>query len=417
MTASTGSVRRAAPSHVASSTGRIPSRFVLLVLSLGVVAIAVAINQQVLPSIRPAFLASSDPLGAAIGTAYWTALTMVGSTLVVKMRSGSVYGSHTPFVIAAAVLGGPPSAAVVALVGTLELRELRELRPWQIAQNHAQAVVGAVAAAMTVLPVTQFLARASIEPSPLATLTATMVAAIVYCLIPTMLAFISIALWRRRPFWELVQEELLAILLFSLVAMATAWVMIETYVLVAWWSPIVVLAPVLASWLALDRDRARWQADHDSLTELANRSLFEKKLRVAEHRARRSGRPSLVLSVDLDGFKAINDEHGHPTGDEILRAVARRLEGAVRRGDVVARFGGDEFAVLMWNVGDADFVEQTATRLRLELARPVASGALEISVGASVGVAVLSPELPDASEVMQRADESLYIDKRRRSDV
>src|ERR1019366_2666713 len=124
---------------------------------------------------------------------------------------------------------------------------------------------------------------------------------------------------------------------------------------------------------------------------------------------------SLILFVDLDGFKAVNDEHGHSVGDDVLRAVARRLEGAIRRGDVVARLGGDEFAVLMWDIADPQLAERTAARLRLELAQPTSSGPIEISIGASVGTSILSREMPAAADAMRLADASLYKDKRKRS--
>ena len=206
----------------------------------------------------------------------------------------------------------------------------------------------------------------------------------------------------------------MTIVLFGLVTAAITWVMVEMYVSVAWWSPIVVLGPVMASWLVLDHDRARWQADHDPLTQLANRAAFDRGLAVAERRARRNGRLSLVLVVDLDGFKAINDRYGHAVGDKVLQAVARRLEGACRRGDLVARLGGDEFAVLVPDIGDALDAERAATRIAVALAAPVSVGSNEIWVRLSVGMAILSPEMPDAARAMRLADESLYAVKRQR---
>jgi diguanylate cyclase (GGDEF)-like protein len=384
-------------------------------MAMGIVAATVGLSQPASPSIGAPFSSVFAPARAILGIVYWTVLTLVGSTMVVKVRNGAVYGSFIAFVVAAAVLGGPPAAVVVGLVGTLELRELRELRPPQIATNHVEPVVGAVVASFAAGWVAEGLTQTSIGSAALAALIVTATATLAFMLPSTALAYVGLALRRRRSLREVAREQLGTILLFSLVAAATAWVMVETYVLVAWWSPIVILGPVLASWLALDRDRARWQADHDPLTQLANRSLFEGKLAVAERRARRDSRSSLILFVDLDGFKAVNDEHGHSVGDDVLRAVARRLEGAIRRGDVVARLGGDEFAVLMWDIADPQLAERTAARLRLELAQPTSSGPIEISIGASVGTSILSREMPAAADAMRLADASLYMDKRKRS--
>lgn len=392
-----------------------PRWFFATELAVGIVAVVVGLAQPVSPSIGAPLSSLSDSSGAFLGIGYWTVLGLIGSTMVVKVRSGAVFGSYITFVVAAAVLGGPPAAVVVGLIGTIELREIRTLTPGFMALNHSETVIGGVAASFVAGLVSTVLVHIPGQPTALVVLVSTAAATVGYMLPSTAFAYVRIALGQRRALRDVALEQVGTITMFSLVAAATAWVMVELYVQVAWWSPIVVLGPVLASWLALDRDRARWQADHDPLTELANRALFERKLEAAEHRARRDSLPSLILFVDLDGFKAINDKHGHAAGDEVLRAVARRLEGVTRRGDVVARIGGDEFAVLMADVGDPEFAERTAARFRLELARPISSGPLEISVGASVGTAMISNELPDAAEVMQLADESLYRDKRQRS--
>ena len=412
MTASTVPSRRLSAWR---TLGGNPPWFFTLEIAVGVVAAVVGLTQPVSPSIGAPFSTLPSSVGVIVGIGYWTILALVGSTMVVKMRNGAVLGSFIAFVTAAAVLGGPPAAVVVGFVGTLEVRELRDLRPAQIATNHAETLVGAVAASFVAIGASDVLALLPRLGSTFTSLIATVMATLAYLLAGSALTYTGIAVRQRRRFRDVWRESLGDQGMFGLVAAAITWVLVEMYLLVAWWSPVVVIVPVLAAWRALDRDRARWEADHDTLTRLANRGLLNRRLAVAAARARRDGRQSLVLIVDLDGFKAINDEHGHTAGDEVLRSVARRLEGQTRHGDVVARLGGDEFAVLMVDVDDVQLAERAATRIRLDLAVPISIGSTEISIGASVGTAILSREMNDAAYVLSLADESLYRDKRQRS--
>src|SRR5204863_1676136 len=127
------------------------------------------------------------------------------------------------------------------------------------------------------------------------------------------------------------------------------------------------------------------QAFHDSLTGLPNRALFRDRLDQAIARARRSREHMAVLLVDLDGFKQVNDSLGHDAGDQLLREVAQRFEQAVRASDTVARFGGDEFALLLESVNEREAVA-LAQRLLDGVAAPVAITGREVSLGASIGI-------------------------------
>ncbi len=138
------------------------------------------------------------------------------------------------------------------------------------------------------------------------------------------------------------------------------------------------------------RDALHQQALHDPLTGLANRTLFLDRVEHALAARSRRREDFAVLFCDLDGFKAVNDELGHPAGDDLLRGVATRLRDRVRPEDTVARLGGDEFAVLLADSADAGAV---AERLVTAVRRPVRLGGREVRVGVSVGVA-LSCELP-----------------------
>ena len=131
------------------------------------------------------------------------------------------------------------------------------------------------------------------------------------------------------------------------------------------------------------------QAFHDAVTGLANRALFAERVRHAIARSRREERGCAVLFLDLDDFKEINDSLGHAAGDEVLIEVARRLDSSVRGADTAARFGGDEFAVLLEEVESAQEAADTAERLLEALSQPLRAGHKEIALRCSLGISVL----------------------------
>jgi diguanylate cyclase (GGDEF)-like protein len=152
-------------------------------------------------------------------------------------------------------------------------------------------------------------------------------------------------------------------------------------------------------------DRFRHEAETDSLTALPNRRAFERRLRGALGR-RATDRELAVLILDLDGFKEVNDRHGHVAGDAVLREVGARLRAAVRGGDVVARWGGDEFVILC-SVVPGDAVAEVARKLARLIAVPVSVGDADVRVRASVGWAVASPGQAPA-ELIVAADAAMY---------
>ena len=149
-------------------------------------------------------------------------------------------------------------------------------------------------------------------------------------------------------------------------------------------------------------------ATHDPLTGLANRRLFLQELEGAAARTARSTESTAIISLDLDGFKEINDRLGHAVGDEVLVEAGRRLAGGAREGDVVARMGGDEFAGLLQPVEGIEGAESAARRIADLIEQPFHVCDLEVPIRVSVGVALLTPDV-DLS--LLRADEDLYRDK------
>jgi diguanylate cyclase (GGDEF)-like protein/PAS domain S-box-containing protein len=153
------------------------------------------------------------------------------------------------------------------------------------------------------------------------------------------------------------------------------------------------------------------RAIRDPLTGLANRGLLEERLRAVLARDARTGDTTGVLFLDLDGFKAVNDRHGHLVGDGVLRTVATRLVAAVRPSDTVARLGGDEFVVVVEGASD-DAVALLAGRLRETVTAPMPLGDLDLNVGVSIGIALSTGGDADPTSLLAQADRGMYDDKR-----
>jgi diguanylate cyclase (GGDEF)-like protein len=164
--------------------------------------------------------------------------------------------------------------------------------------------------------------------------------------------------------------------------------------------------------LAILRDafeQLQHRASHDGLTGLANRTLLRERLKAAAPHAL-DGVPVAILLIDLDGFKKINDTHGHAAGDQLLVAVATRLLSAVRGADTVARLGGDEFAVLLDGMDAEEDVYAVADRLLEDIQAPVPYNGTELHPRASIGVAMWRGDI-NVDQLMHNADVAMYAAK------
>jgi diguanylate cyclase (GGDEF)-like protein len=167
---------------------------------------------------------------------------------------------------------------------------------------------------------------------------------------------------------------------------------------------------------ALTRSRAALRrvtdsALHDSLTALPNLTLFNDRLGIALAQAERHGWRFAVMFIDLDGFKSVNDTHGHDVGDRVLVTMAQRLKAMVRGGDTVSRRSGDEFLFLMLEVKDEANVLALASRVATELGQACDVGGESVRVSASVGIAVYPEDGRSGTELLQRADTAMYAAK------
>jgi len=155
----------------------------------------------------------------------------------------------------------------------------------------------------------------------------------------------------------------------------------------------------------------RDQAHHDALTKLPNRNLFQDRLSQALAQANRHEWRFALHYLDLDGFKAVNDSLGHHAGDELLKAVAAILTGCTRMSDTVARFGGDEFAVIQTEFKDRQGAVTVATKIIDALSQPLRLGDHEVRISATIGISVYPTDGTDASQLQQNADLALYVGK------
>lgn len=155
----------------------------------------------------------------------------------------------------------------------------------------------------------------------------------------------------------------------------------------------------------------RFMADHDHLTQLPNRRLTEARIELLMDRARRYGSYVAVLFFDLDRFKRVNDSHGHHLGDQLLRGVAERLTACVRGSDLVARWGGDEFLLVLPDIADVKAVAPIVEKILAEFQAPFILGGHELTVNASIGISLYPDDGMDTATLLRNADMAMYTAK------
>jgi diguanylate cyclase (GGDEF)-like protein len=197
----------------------------------------------------------------------------------------------------------------------------------------------------------------------------------------------------------------------------------------SWWTPVhavllltfaLIVTLLVLGWVAVLRkrireseERFRYMALHDALTGLATRVLFHDRLSLALEAAKRRRNGFALLMLDIDRFKELNDTFGHRAGDEVLRVTSARIVETARKSDTVARMGGDEFVVLLPDLGDPQGAESMASRVVAALSVPVSFEGRELPISVSVGVCTSSAGELDAEVLLKNADTALYEAKAR----
>lgn len=152
-------------------------------------------------------------------------------------------------------------------------------------------------------------------------------------------------------------------------------------------------------------------AHFDNVTQLHNRHFFNDRLETVIARAAQWRERAVVMFIDLDNFKAVNDTLGHDIGDELLRLVSRSLTDTLRSGDAIARIGGDEFAIILENVHQIDDAAMVAEKCLLKIAQPIAISGHEIHISASIGISVYPEHASTMHELLKYADSAMYYAK------
>jgi diguanylate cyclase (GGDEF)-like protein len=319
---------------------------------------------------------------------------------------------------AALLYWGAPLAILLRMVGRVTTGVAQRSAAHRMVFNAAQESLSLAAAGLVMW-------AAGFDQRPDAPLQLTghdlpivLAAAVAYFVVNFTLVSGAIALYSRTPLLTIVKESLPYQGLVHAVMLATAPLM--TLAMLTGSGVMVALftLPLAALYFnAVMSVRRDHQAHHDELTGLSNRKLLIKRSNEALARGTLTGTKTGFLLLDLDGFKKVNDTLGHAAGDLLLQIIASRLSHSVRPGDLVARIGGDEFAVLLPAVREASVAREVASRLRAALAEPVQLEAMSLAVQASVGIAICPDDASDFEQLIRRADMAMYLAKARRSGI
>jgi diguanylate cyclase (GGDEF)-like protein/PAS domain S-box-containing protein len=160
-----------------------------------------------------------------------------------------------------------------------------------------------------------------------------------------------------------------------------------------------------------NHQRIAFMATHDELTSLPNRNLLNDRLQQSIEHAKRQSLQMAVLFIDIDHFKYINDSLGHQVGDELLKILAVRLQSVLRKEDTVARFGGDEFVVLLPNITEVSYVKSIATKLLNKIKSPYEIMAHELLITGSIGISLYPADAQNSNDLIQQADSAMYLAK------
>lgn len=322
-----------------------PPRLLLLACGLYAIAASTVVAIVALSHVPESGL--GEPFAWAGGHAdvvaltFWIALALAANSVASGQGEGVVVTGGDAVFVAVAAVGGPLAAVLVALAGSTEPRELRRVPWYGIAANHAAIAISWGVGATLILVVA---GPGGPFTDPARGLPAVAAGTAVATFIQGVMAAGVYAARTGASLRSAAAEGLAARLLVAdAAALALGWLAAAAYTRVAWWSPVILLAGAWANSGALTRGREAWLLRHHQLTSLPNALGLQERVAALRGAA---GKGLAVLYLDLDGFKAVNDERGHAAGDDVLREVGARLEAACRPGDFLAHLHGDEFLLL-----------------------------------------------------------------------
>lgn len=348
--------------------------------------------------------------GILLGLVFWVVVGLLGGTRVEHLHGHGVLTFHLPFIVAATALGGPAAGGLVAAVSTIERRELIEVPWYGTLANHAQLTASTVFGGVVLVWVRNALGSDLVEPQAVE-LVAIVLGTFAMTTLSVALAAGTIILRDRLSLAEAVRVFDSSYRMTAASEVVLGWVLTFTYLGIGWWAALVAAILVLMVWQGHD---AREISRHDAMTGLLTRSGFDVLVREAIVACERRGQAAALLAIDLDKFKAVNDEYGHDAGDDVIRAIGARLRASIRLTDAAVRRGGDEFSVLLSDMPDLETATRLALRIHETLCDPIEIDRGSVQVGASIGLYFLEPaeRMPSAGRMHDLADHLMYEAKR-----
>jgi len=352
--------------------------------------------------------------GILLGLVFWIVLGLLGGTRVQHMHGHGVLTFHLPFIIAATALGGPVAGGWVAMISTLEARELRDVPWYGVLANHSAIALAAVLAGVVFDLVQNGPLATVTDPVHLALLVAIVLATVVITGVSVGLALGTVLLRDGLTVREASSVYDASYRTTSASEVVLGWILALAYGTIGWWAALICATLVFVIWQGHD---ARYDAGHDPMTGLLRRPEFDARLEEILVGVRRGAGRVALLAIDLDGFKAINDDYGHAAGDDVIREVGIRLRDSIRLTDAAVRRGGDEFGVLLAGISDGAAAEMLAWKIWTALCLPIETDRGMVPIGASIGVVVIEPgsRVPSIDRLHALADHEMYIVKEARN--
>ncbi len=374
-------------------------------------------------ALHPGDLAATD---AGIHLVLWAAAITIVDLLPVPATGGFSFSLSFPLELSAALIYPPPVAALIAFVGSSDSREFRgEIRPMKALLNRSQIGFSVVAESVVFHAMTTLGTKEWWQLGP-AVVAATLVGYAVNTLIVAGYFRIQsggrLITTLREMHVGVFGEFVLSYMGLALFSVLVA----VSFVQWGSWAILVFIAPlafarqmftrthslqVATEELAERQAENEHQALHDALTGLPNRLLFQQELAEAIEHAGEHECTVAVMLMDLDHFKEINDTLGHHFGDQLLKEIGPRLSTVLREQDTLARLGGDEFSVLLPDIPGEETATAIASRLLVELERPVSVEGLALDVSGSIGIALYPQHSSTAESLLRRADVAMYAAK------